>query len=149
MDFRAATRTVGRALRRGTTIVVLVSAITAYADAGGADRSPPAVNPPHCTEATIAMVAMPRGATVDGIRVILAAGSPLAGAADVTVHDSQLDRVVHIRGGSRSIQFSPPLLAAAGTLAVTLDPVWETPTPACVERIELLRDGLVAGVVSP
>ena len=141
----------GRTIRLGGGIALLVGALATGAPAGETDaRSRGSlVRTPRCTEADIAWVTLPAGAAIDGVRVTVAAGSSPTSAADVAVHAGPFDRVVHVRGDSRAMTFSPPLIADNGALAVTLDPVWDASTAACIERIELLRGGAVVGSVRP
>lgn len=149
MGKRLKTGTTGRAMRLGLLVAVVVGATATHGSAGGTRAGGPRVRTATCAEAAIARVAMPTGSAIDGVRVILAPGSSPSGAADVAVHAGAFDRVVHVRGDSRALQFSPPLVADAGALAVTIDPVWDAATTACVERIELLHGGAIVNTVHP
>ena len=118
--------------------------------AGPAQAGAPAVAPPpaRCSQAAIADVILTAPVPIDEIRVVVASGSPEAGAAEVTVEVSGgSDRVVHVRGGSRGLSFSPALTSRA--FRISLLPDFAAAHDACVDRIELRRGGAPVATVVP
>jgi hypothetical protein len=113
--------------------------------AGPASAGAPA--PPRCTQAAIADVVLAAPVPVDEIRVLVAAGSPDAGAAEVTLEVGSADRVVHVIGGSRGVSFWPPLTARS--FRVSLLPDFAAARDACVDRIELRRAGAPVATIVP
>lgn len=111
----------------------------------GAPSAPPP--PPRCTQAAIADVVLAAPVPVDEIRVLVAAGSPESGAAEVTLEVGAADRVVHVSGGSRGLSFSPPLTARS--FRVSLFPDLAAARDACVDRIELRRAGTAVATIVP
>ena len=101
----------------------------------------------RCREASFTNVALPTSASVDEIRVIVANHSPKSGAAKISVGAGRHDRVVRVLGGaSRGLKFTSPLVGRL--FRIELDPVFEAPRSACVERVMLYRGGtLVASVI--
>jgi hypothetical protein len=103
---------------------------------------------PRCTPAAIADVILAQPVPIDEIRVVVSAGSPEAGAAEVTVEVGDAgDRVLHVQGGSRGLSFSPALTSRA--FRVSLLPDLASPRDACVDRIELRRGGAAVATILP
>lgn len=129
----------------GRGMVVALALMAGPAQAG-APAEPPL--PARCTPAAIADVILAAPVPIDEIRVVVAAGSPESGAAEVTVEvaDSS-DRVLHVRGGSRGLSFSPALTSRA--FRVSLLPDLAAPRDVCVDRIELRRAGAPVATVVP
>ncbi len=101
-----------------------------------------------CAEVSFTNVALPIRASVDEIRVIVADHSPKSGAARISVGAGRHDRVVRVLGGaSRGLKFTSPLVGRL--FRIELDPVFEAPRSACVERILLLRGGALVASVTP
>jgi hypothetical protein len=129
-----------------TAALVLGSATTVGADEveGRAHTDPSA----RCSEAAFTNIWLPGSAAVDEIQVIVASDSPETGAARVSVAAGRYDRVVSVLGnGTRGLKFSSPLQGTQ--FRVELDPVFEAPRSACVERILLLRSGTLVASVQP
>lgn len=102
----------------------------------------------RCTPAHIQDIRLPFPISVDEVRVVVADHSPPAGAATVRVDAGPFDRVLRVHGPlSQGIKFEPAL--AGRVFHVSLDPVFEAPTAACIERVELMRDGVPLAVVEP
>jgi len=103
----------------------------------------------RCTPAAIADVVLAAPVPVDEIRVVVADGSPAAGAAEVTLEASgdAADRVVHILGASQGLSFSPALTSRA--FRVSLLPDLSAARDACVDRIELRRGGAPVATIVP
>jgi len=114
------------------------------AQAGAPDAPPP---PPRCTQAAIADVILAAPVPVDEIRVVVAAGSPETGAAEVTVEVGSTDRVVRVHGGSRGLSFTPAITSRA--FRVSLLPDLAAARDACVDRIELRRAGAPVATIVP
>jgi hypothetical protein len=76
--------------------------------------------------------------------VVLADGA--SGAAEIAVDAGTFDRVLHIRGASQTLGFSPALTST--DFRVTLEPVLGEAS-ACVERIELRHAGVTVATVVP
>jgi hypothetical protein len=130
-----------------TSFLALAALATAHAAAGPAGRAPLSTRAPaRCTPAAIADVRLPTPVPVDEIRVIVADGSPLSGAAQVTVDAGDFDRVLHVRGASHGLTFYPALTSAE--FRVSLAPVF-TAGAVCIERIELRRAGAPVATVVP
>ena len=107
-------------------------------------RSPP----PRCTPAAIADISLPFPVAVDEIRVVVATNSPVAGAATVRIDSGRFDRVLRVFGAtSKRLSFTPAL--ASRVFQISLDPVFEAPLAACIERVELVRAGVTIAVVEP
>jgi hypothetical protein len=143
-----------RLIKLTATTGLVVAALGSGAPAGtDIPRSTRTLVPmlPGCAVADIERLPLPQGAAVDEIRVVVSPWSPAASAADVTVLAGDFDRIVRVRGReSRSLAFSPPLVADSGHLAVALEPLLDDASPApCVERIDLLHGGTVVGTVHP
>ncbi|HEU5057771.1 MAG TPA: hypothetical protein VFU21_14670 [Kofleriaceae bacterium] len=134
-------------MRSGLSVRGMVTALALVAgpaQAGGPFGEPPA----RCTQAAIADVVLAAPVPIDEIRVVVAEGSPEAGAAEVMVEVSGgSDRVVHVRGGSRGLSFSPALTSQA--FRVSLLPDLAAARDACVDRIELRRRGAPVATVVP
>jgi hypothetical protein len=103
---------------------------------------------PRCAPAHIQDIRLPIPMAVDEVRVVVANHSPPSGAANVRVDAGQYDRVMQIHGQvSKTLQFHPAL---AGTVFhVSLDPVFEAPHAACIERVELVRRGVKVATIRP
>lgn len=127
----------------GLAIVVAGAGAQAGPPGDGAAPAPA----PRCVPAAIADVVLSGPASVDEIRVVVAEGSPEAGAAEVVVETGRTDRVVHVRGGSHGLQFFPAMTASA--FRVSLSPVFGAAGDACVDRIELRRGGAPVATVVP
>ena len=138
-----------RALSARVVGLAIVVAAGAGAQAGtGGDGAAPAPAPaPRCVPAAIADVVLSAPTSVDEIRVVVAEGSPEAGAAEVVVEAGRADRVVHVQGGSHDLQFFPAMTASA--FRVSLSPVFGAASDACVDRIELYRGGAPVATVVP
>lgn len=121
--------------------------VAGSAQAGApADAKPPP--PPRCTPAAIADVILAQPVPIDEIRVVVSAGSPAAGAAEVTVEVGDAgDRVLHVQGGSRGLSFAPALTSRA--FRVSLLPDLASSSDACVDRIELRRGGAAVATILP
>ncbi len=103
---------------------------------------------PACPAAEVVDVRLPGPVAVDEIRVVVARRSPVAGAAAIRVDDGRFDRVVRVRGSQpKALRFAPALESAA--FQVSLDPVFDAPRGACVERVELVRGGVTVATVKP
>ena len=112
-----------------------------------ADTRPPP-RPRSCTPAAIEDIRLPFPVTVDEVRVVVADHSPPSGATTVRVDAGAFDRVVRVHGPlSQRLTFEPGL--AGQVFHVSLDPVFEAPTTACIERVELVRRGVALAVVEP
>ncbi|HUS67944.1 MAG TPA: hypothetical protein VMZ28_25595 [Kofleriaceae bacterium] len=136
-----------RALSARVVGLAIVVAAGAGAQAGtGGDAAAPAPAP-RCVPAAIADVVLGGPVAVDEIRVVVAEGSPEAGAAEVVVESGRADRVVHVLGGSHDLQFFPAMTASA--FRVSLSPVFGAGGDACVDRIELRRGGAPVATVVP
>lgn len=134
-------------MRGGVSIRGLVAALALLAGPARAG-APAADEAPRCTPAAIADVVLAAPVPVDEIRVVVADHSPEAGAAEVTVEaGGALDRVVHVRGSSQGLSFSPALTARA--FRVSLLPDLAAPRDACVDRIELRRAGAAVATIVP
>jgi hypothetical protein len=119
--------------------------VAGSAQAGAPADAPP---PPRCTPAAIADVILAHPVPIDEIRVVVSAGSPAAGAAEVTVEIGDAgDRVLHVQGGSRGLSFSPALTSRA--FRVSLLPDLASARDACVDRIELRRGGAAVATILP
>ena len=113
-----------------------------------AAEPPTGVPAARCSEASFTNVALPGSASVDEIQVIVANHSPASGAAKISIAVGPNDRVVRVLGGaSRGLKFSHPLVGHV--FRIELDPVFEAPRSACVERILLLRGGSLVATVTP
>ena len=122
--------------------------------AGSAQAGAPADAPPRtmagvlASYASIADVILAQPVPIDEIRVVVSAGSPEAGAAEVTVEIGDAgDRVLHVQGGSRGLSFSPALTSRA--FRVSLLPDLASARDACVDRIELRRGGAAVATILP
>lgn len=114
----------------------------------GADGRFARPRPERCTPAHFQDIRLPFPVTVDEIRVVVADHSPAAGAVTITVDAGPFDRVLRVRGPlSRRLSFAPAL--SGQVFHVSLDPVFEAPTSACIERVELVRAGVPVAVVEP
>lgn len=103
---------------------------------------------PGCTPAAIQDVVLSDPVPVDAIRVVMADGSPVTAAAQVTVDSGAFDRVLFVRGGlSHQLLFYPALRSAE--FRVSVSPVLATRRGACIDRIELLRQGTAVATVTP
>jgi hypothetical protein len=101
-----------------------------------------------CTPSALASVRLPGPVAIDGVRVVVAHHSPRSGAVNVHVGAGAFDRVVRVRGASsKALAFYPAMTASE--FDVVLDPVFDAPADACVDRIELLRGGVPVAVVRP
>ncbi|RMH36802.1 MAG: hypothetical protein D6689_21765 [Deltaproteobacteria bacterium] len=126
---------------------ILAIAGLAFAPAGArADRTKR--RPSGCAEASRVSVDLPGRAAVDEIRVIVAPDSPESSAARISVGAGVYDRTIRVLGGgSRGLKFTSPLVGSR--FSIELDPVFEAPRSACVERVLLLRDGALIAAVTP
>ncbi len=102
----------------------------------------------RCTPAAIQDIRLPFPIAVDEVRVYVANHSPPTGEADVRVDTGNSDRVMRIQGQvSQSLQFRPAL--AGSVFHVSLDPVFEAPRGACIERVELVHAGKRVATIRP
>ena len=155
-----------RALMIAAAALWLVAGLPApLASAGparsaGSSRPPPApahaapVSPrgaaarPACAPAAIQDVVLSDPAAVNAIRVVMADGSPITAAAQVTVNSGAFDRVLFVRGGlSHQLLFYPALRSSE--FRVSVSPVLAARQGACIDRIELLRQGAAVATVTP
>jgi len=119
----------------------LTSVLAILATAGTA-----AAGPGHrrCTEAARAHVELPAGVDgVDGFRIFVSdAGARMK--SDVTILAGHADRTLRaFAPGVFALLLDAPLAAKA--IDIAIEPVLDAPMPACVDRVELLRGGLVVG----
>jgi hypothetical protein len=136
-------------MRRGVSIRGLVTALALVAGPARAG-APAAGDPPapRCTPAAIADIVLAAPVPIDEIRVVVADDSPEAGAAEVTLAAGDAaDRVVHVRGSSQGLSFTPALTARA--FRVSLLPDLAAARDACVDRIELRRAGAAVATIVP
>jgi hypothetical protein len=131
-------------VRRGISVRGMVAALALLAGPAGASAPGKA---PRCTPAAIRDVVLAAPVPVDEIRVVVADGSPEAGAAEVTLEVGAADRVVHVQGGSQGLSFTPPLTARS--FRVSLLPNFAAPRDACVDRIELFGAGSHVATILP
>ncbi len=125
----------------GWSLALMAGPVQAGAPAEQTDTS-------RCTPAAIADVVLAAPVPVDEIRVVVADGSPAAGAAEVTLEAGDAaDRVVHIVGASQGLSFSPALTSRA--FRVSLLPDLSAAHDACVDRIELRRGGAPVATIIP
>jgi hypothetical protein len=119
--------------------VILGSALGAGSSTAGPVRA--------CPEAGRATVVMPAGVDgIDGFRVLVGA-APRGAAIDVTILAGESDRTLRVEStGATTLLLDAPL--SARWIDVALEPVLEAPAPACVERVELLRGGMVVGAAA-
>jgi len=129
-----------------TLIAIAVVAVTGEARAESPRHRAPA---PSCPVVELKDVHLPAAVGVDEIRVVLARRSPIAGAVAIRVDDGRFDRVVRVTSGTgaKRLQFAPALVSDA--FQVSLDPVFDAPRGACVERVELVRAGITVATVRP
>lgn len=126
-----------RALGAGA-VIVCAALVTTAAGSPQARRSAA----PLCPVAGRAQVTVPDGA-IDGFRVIVGDARPGA-ATDVTVVAGAADRTLRaFAPGEMALLLDEPLRARR--IEVAIEPVLEAPTGACVQRVELLRGGVVVG----
>lgn len=103
---------------------------------------------PRCTEAAIETVQLPAAVAIDEIRVAVDSRSPERGAVEVEVLAGEHAREIHINGAmSRGLSFSPPL--RADRYNVALNPDFDAPVGACVDKITLYSAGMPVAVVRP
>lgn len=119
------------------------TAADAAAEAGAGGKTLPT-----CAAADIQDVILDQTTPIDGVRVVVARRSPIGGQVAVRVAGGESDRVVRIRGTvSKVLEFRPAI--SASQFQVSLDPILEASRGACVERIELLREGRAVATVRP
>jgi hypothetical protein len=126
--------------------IVLGTVLSAVpAGLAGSATTTPSAPVAACPEAGRATVMMPDGIDgIDGFRVVVGAASQGA-AIDVTILAGEQDRTVRAEAaGETSLLLDAPLRAR--WIDVALEPVLEAPIAACVDRVELLRGGMVVGV---
>lgn len=138
-------------MRRATAHLFRIAAFAALliATDGTVSADPPTakVTPP-CRQVSFTKLTLPTPASVDEIRVIVANHSPKSGAAKISVGTGRHDRVIRVLGGaSRGLKFTSPLVGRL--FRIELDPIFEAPQSACVERILLLRGGTLVASVTP
>lgn len=127
--------------------VLLVLALCLVPSASG-DADAGRKTLPRCAAADIQDVVLDQATQVDDVRVVVARRSPVGGEVAVRVAGGESDRVVRIRGTvSKVLEFRPAL--SASQFQVSLDPIFEASRGACVERVELLRDGRPVATVRP
>lgn len=95
----------------------------------------------HCVDAGRAELSVGDGGGFDAIRVVVDQTVPGA-ATDVTVLVGLRDRTLRTLGGGEwGLALDEPLRARR--VQVAIEPVLDAPAGACIDRVELLRDGAV------
>lgn len=137
-----------RRLNRRIWLGVLTAGVVLCSRAEADTPEPRRVRVERCAPAAIQDVRLPFPVAVDEVRVFVANHSPPSGEANVRVDTGKSDRVMRIQGQiSKSLQFSPAL--ASSVFHVSLDPVFEAPRGACIERVELVHDGRRVATIRP
>jgi hypothetical protein len=137
-----------KAYRLYLGITAAALALGARAQADSPTKKRVRAQPVYCVPAQMKDIRLPFPIAVDEVRVFVANHSPATGAATVRVDTGDFDRVMRIRGQvSKTLQFRPAL--AGRVFHVSLDPVLEAPRSACIERVELVRQGRRVATVRP
>jgi len=137
-----------RGQNRRIWLGILAAGVVLCSRAEADTPGPRHARPQRCTPAAIQDIRLPFPIAVDEVRVYVANHSPPKGEANVRVDTGKSDRVMRIQGqASQSLQFRPAL--AGSVFHVSLDPVFDAPRGACIDRVELVHDGRRVATVRP